>query len=399
MWLHWHPSGYGRQAGVESGEVSIVWAVYCLQSPPQVVVLLIVRLFSFSCSCVVFFHSRLNCNDLQVTMARPMLFCLQLVLFHFAYTTLAVLNHCYYPNRKEAEDDSPCNPDSDSSACCGGSIGTVCLSNGLCQGPNGAVIRGSCSDMNWDSGNCANYCLGASLGGTDLISCANVTKDDTSYCCNGAENCCDSGDGRFSVGPHNPTTSATWNAASTKFIVVGITSTSTSTTSATTPTTPTISSTSATSTKDSTTSASGSTTPSAASYSSTNGVSTNTGVAFQPDITPSSAGTAASSSSDLSDGAKAGIGIGAVIGVLLIIGLVYALWRLQKMNKMLAKEQPGNQYGQIPVHPTSQVATSQIATAPNGVNVAPPVPPKSEGQISELYGHYSPLHELPAEST
>ena len=52
-----------------------------------------------------------------------------------------------------------------------------------------------------------------------MVSCANVTKDDTSYCCNGAENCCDSGDGRFSVGPHNPTTSAIWNAAIDRVIV------------------------------------------------------------------------------------------------------------------------------------------------------------------------------------
>ncbi|KAI1644748.1 uncharacterized protein F4817DRAFT_346171 [Daldinia loculata] len=320
-------------------------------------------------------------------MARPSYFWLQLILFQFACTAFAAINNCYYPNQQEAEDDSPCNPDADSSACCGGGIGNICLSNGLCQGPNGAVIRGSCSDKNWDSENCANYCLGASRGGTDLISCANVTQDDTSYCCNGAENCCDSGDGRFSVGPHNPTTSATWNAASTKFIVVGTTSTTSST--RTTP------STSTTSTKDPTTSsASDLATPNAASGDFTSGAPTNTDVASQPDNT-SSVGTEASSPSDLSDGAKAGIGIGAVIGVILIVGLIYALWRLQKMNKMLAKEQAGNQYDQTPVY----YPTSQIATAPNSVNVAPPVPSKSEGQISELYGHYSPLHELPAEST
>ncbi|KAF3064354.1 hypothetical protein GL218_01035 [Daldinia childiae] len=312
-------------------------------------------------------------------MARQLYFWLQLILFHFAYTVFAAVDHCYYPNQQEAEDNSPCNPDADSSACCGGGIGNICLSNGLCQGSNGAVIRGSCSDKNWDSKNCAKYCLGASRGGTDLISCANVTRDDTSYCCNGAENCCDSGDGRFSVGPHNPTTSATWNAASTKFIVVGTTSTT--------------SSTSSTSIKDSTTSTSDSATPNATSDNFTSGAPTNTDVASQSDNT-SSVGTAASISSDLSDGAKAGIGIGAVIGVLLIVGLIYALWRLQKMNKMLAKERSGNQYDQTPVYPTSQ-----IAIASNSVNVAPPIPPKSEGQISELYGHYSPLHELPAEST
>ncbi|KAI0116792.1 hypothetical protein F4814DRAFT_413987 [Daldinia grandis] len=210
---------------------------------------------------------------------------------------------------------------------------------------------------------------GASQGGIDLISCSNVTKDDTWYCCNGVENCYDSGDGRFSVGSHNPTTSATWNAASTKFIVLETTSSTSSTI--------------AISTKDSTASISKSILPNTTSGDSTLGIPANTDIASQPDNT-SVVGTAASSSSDLSDGAKAGIGIGAVIGVLFIVGLIYALWRLQKMKKMFAKEHAGNRYYKTPMY---------------RVNVAPPVPPKSKGQISELYGHYSPLHELPAEST
>ncbi|KAI1799654.1 hypothetical protein F4811DRAFT_568002 [Daldinia bambusicola] len=318
-------------------------------------------------------------------MTRLSYFSLQLTIFHFFCTTFAVISQCYYPNQEEAEGDSPCNPNADSSACCGGGIGTVCLSNGLCQGPNGAVIRGSCSDKYWNSGNCANYCLGASLGGTDLISCANVTKDDTSYCCNGAENCCDSGDGRFSVGPHNPTPSATWNAASTKFILVGVTSTSSSTRTA--PSTPPQSV-----TTESTTSPPGSTTSDSTTSSKfPNNIPTSTNIASQPENTFDL--SKGSTSPNLSDGAKAGIGIGVAVGTLLIVGLIFALWRLKKMNDMLAKNQYGNQNDQPPTYPTSQILMS-----PNNVNMAPAVSPKSQSQISELYGHYSHLHELPAES-
>ncbi|KAI1468963.1 uncharacterized protein F4812DRAFT_353003 [Daldinia caldariorum] len=320
-------------------------------------------------------------------MTRLSYFCLQLALFHFFRATFAISSHCYYPNQQEAEGDSPCNPNADSSACCGRGIGTICLSNGLCQGPNGAVIRGSCSDKYWDSGNCANYCLGASLGGTDLVSCANVTKDDTSYCCNGAENCCDSGDGRFSVGPHNPTTSATWNAVSTKFILVGITSTSSSTrTASSIPT--------ASLTRESTTSPPGSTTAnSTISGELPNDIPTSTNIVSQPESTFNlNQGTA--TSSDLSDGAKAGIGIGVAIGTLLIVGLIYALWRLKKMKNRLAKDQPGNQNNQAPTFPTSEVLMP-----PNNVNMTSALPPKSQSQISELYGHDNHLHELPTEST
>jgi hypothetical protein len=69
-------------------------------------------------------------------------------------------SQCYYPNGKEST-DQPCNPDADVSPCCGTGLGSVCLSNLLCQGSNGNVVRGSCTDKNWGEG-CALYCLGES---------------------------------------------------------------------------------------------------------------------------------------------------------------------------------------------------------------------------------------------
>lgn len=69
---------------------------------------------------------------------------------------------CYYPNGSEATIDYPCDPDAEDSACCAGGFGTVCLTNKLCRNPNGNVIRGSCTDKNWSSPECAHYCLGKS---------------------------------------------------------------------------------------------------------------------------------------------------------------------------------------------------------------------------------------------
>jgi hypothetical protein len=67
---------------------------------------------------------------------------------------------CYYPNGLEAEGDSPCDPDNEHSACCGQSLGSACLSNKLCRAPNGNVVRGSCTDRDWASPDCPQYCLG-----------------------------------------------------------------------------------------------------------------------------------------------------------------------------------------------------------------------------------------------
>lgn len=67
---------------------------------------------------------------------------------------------CYFPNQLEASGNFPCNNNSASgSACCGGGLGTVCLENGLCQLPQGNVVRGACTDDKWGDG-CPQYCLG-----------------------------------------------------------------------------------------------------------------------------------------------------------------------------------------------------------------------------------------------
>jgi hypothetical protein len=80
-----------------------------------------------------------------------------LFLLLFAITATA---KCYYPNGAEAEDDLPCDADAENSVCCNGSAGSICLSNKLCSGPNGNILRGSCTDKDWLAPECASLCLG-----------------------------------------------------------------------------------------------------------------------------------------------------------------------------------------------------------------------------------------------
>ncbi|KAK3985671.1 hypothetical protein QBC44DRAFT_249853 [Cladorrhinum sp. PSN332] len=212
--------------------------------------------------------------------------------------TCSALSRCYYPNGREATGDFPCDPDAEASPCCGGGFGTVCLFNKLCQSPDGNVIRGSCTDDQFGSASCPKFCLGANLGGTDLISCSNVTGNAASYCCDHTVNCCSSGVGRFDVLPADPHTWATWATASTRFVVVRALSTSTPTSAATiTPQT-------------------GSTTASQPPSEATSTVPA-----------PQQGG------SRLSPAGYAGVGVGSVIGVLLIAAVVYLVLRLKKIKK------------------------------------------------------------------
>ena len=86
-----------------------------------------------------------------------------LLLLPLLHTRVFAAAECYYPDGTLAVSDSPCEPDSDESACCSGGFGNVCLSNKLCQSSDEALIRGSCTSENWSSPDCAQYCLGESV--------------------------------------------------------------------------------------------------------------------------------------------------------------------------------------------------------------------------------------------
>ena len=68
---------------------------------------------------------------------------------------------CYYPDGSISFRDTPCHSPSvgdGASACCG--YPDICLDNGLCLSQSGAEIvsRGSCTDQNWQSPECSQYC-------------------------------------------------------------------------------------------------------------------------------------------------------------------------------------------------------------------------------------------------
>ncbi|KAK8100154.1 hypothetical protein PG999_010528 [Apiospora kogelbergensis] len=239
---------------------------------------------------------------------------------------------CYFPNQLEASGNFPCNNNSASgSACCGGGLGTVCLENGLCQLPQGNVVRGACTDDKWGDG-CPQYCLGATTGGTDLISCKSETGDETLYCCDHQPNCCKSGAGRFSVLPAQPKAAATWNRQASRFDQVPKPTSSSATPSS---------------------SASGLTTTTAAPQSSTD--------ATQPTAKPEAAG-----SGGLSSGASVGIGVGVGLGAAVILAVVaFLLWRRHRRNKSvgLADDQRGGPSAG-PAGPPNEVEGSAQYKAP-----------------------------------
>jgi len=247
------------------------------------------------------------------------------IIFLSSSTTraLTATSRCYNPDGSlAASGNYPCFLGQENSPCCGG--GQVCEASGLCKVPDSVgvsdLIRGTCTDSSWQSNECPQYCLQATTGGTNLISCQNVTSSDLDFCCDHTNGCCDSGIARFQVADNVDV--ITLGASGALSSVVDPTSSS-----ASSQTTPAAAST--TSTKESSTITSSTTTAPIAATSSSSSL---------PTI---SSGFVASG---LSGGAKAGIGIGCgIAGLGLIIGVVYFL--LMRRKKSRAAELDGNREG------------------------------------------------------
>lgn len=141
-----------------------------------------------------------------------------------------------------------------------------------------------------------------------MISCANVTDADTSYCCDHMPNCCNSGVGRFNVLPPEPDIWARWNRDSEEYSVVGTMFEDTATTTSSQPR-PTTSRAPATTTNESQTTAS------------------------QIPEPKESIDDPNEEEESLSTGAMAGIGVGAAIGVLLVVAVSFLLWKLRRQKK------------------------------------------------------------------
>lgn len=85
--------------------------------------------------------------------AARMPFSWAILLFLLAYTHA---QSCYYPNGNLASSDTACTDGNGDSFCCSSSY--YCLSNRLCQWQDGRFYRGSCTDDNWTSPDCPQFC-------------------------------------------------------------------------------------------------------------------------------------------------------------------------------------------------------------------------------------------------
>ncbi|KAF2093989.1 hypothetical protein NA57DRAFT_80992 [Rhizodiscina lignyota] len=201
---------------------------------------------------------------------------------------------CYMPNGTEVPGDSvqPCNQVQNThSTCCGTNFtktdlaNDICDANGLCQNwvtyPDGRTekswYREYCTDQTWNTPFCLkNVCFtnGTEWGKTALSQCSDGT-----WCCGSDEEstCCQTGSNKFRL-------AATVGA-----------STSTSTQSTSTTSTP---------RKTSSTSSA------------------------------SASATSLSRNTSITDGAKAGIAVGVVVGTVALAGFGYLIWRRIKHNSV-----------------------------------------------------------------
>ncbi|KAL8785372.1 MAG: hypothetical protein Q9213_003437 [Squamulea squamosa] len=156
--------------------------------------------------------------------------------------------------------------------------------------------------MTWGSPGCPQYCLDAVRGGNDLIPCLNVTSNPLDFCCDGVPLCCDGGAGRFRLDSEGVPTKTLRSAASTATRLPKTSATRVSKTSTST-------STAVTSTADPT---------------AVTNITSSPAPASTPDPPSSSA---------LSSGAKAGIGIGAALGAIIVLAGSLWWWRKKRSNK------------------------------------------------------------------
>ncbi|WPA99360.1 uncharacterized protein RHO25_003977 [Cercospora beticola] len=96
-----------------------------------------------------------------------LLILLALVQYSMAQASSAT---CYTPSGNISAGDRPCNSSAEVSACC--APDALCLSSGLCFRSN-RLSRGSCTDRSWGD-NCAAYCRDANPGGGMPISACDV---------------------------------------------------------------------------------------------------------------------------------------------------------------------------------------------------------------------------------
>jgi len=106
------------------------------------------------------------------------------ILIGYIVSTRAEVPSCFYPNGSLALSDYACNLTAEASFCC--AIGFNCLDNKICtaegEGPQW-YNRGSCTDKNWDSPDCPQFCKNFSPGGGSFVVNCHRWEGDTGVCC------------------------------------------------------------------------------------------------------------------------------------------------------------------------------------------------------------------------
>lgn len=134
-----------------------------------------------------------------------------------------------------------------------------------------------------------------------MINCQNVTANARDVCCDHTNDCCDTGVGRFrldSVGTPVTTIRSSAITATRELLSSSATSSFRQTTSTSAP-----------------------------GRSSTASSSTSRTVTATGTPAPASTSSAPDTSSRLSGGAKAGIGVGAALGAIVVLGVIFWLWK------------------------------------------------------------------------
>ncbi|KAF2762987.1 hypothetical protein EJ05DRAFT_495828 [Pseudovirgaria hyperparasitica] len=282
---------------------------------------------------------------------------------------------CYYPGGESALLYQPCNPFAFTSACC--PSGFTCFSNNVCiltdpnatttNVPLGTAFRPTCTNPNFNTRLCGNYCLDRGSSG-ELTACGNDT-----YCCRYDElngDCdCDSRKGTFVIEPGEAETIINApNLTLTTIPPVTRSSTIALTIATTTP-----HSNSALTTQSPTSNAAVSSPGSTGSTS----VPVNTG----EDITDTTR-------------FKVGVGIGSAVAGLLILGLI--LWFcVHKRRKKTFKDQP-------PIPPPYPQLTRAYSQHSETRSEAPPRmsyqsihgqgPVAQAGPLAHTYPHPRDMH-------
>ncbi|CAL8578007.1 hypothetical protein XPA_003809 [Xanthoria parietina] len=252
---------------------------------------------------------------------------LSLLLFLPLYlqTVNAQLKTCYY-HGGESSVDFPCNPEAETSACCGGNW--ICKTNLYCEDSDtGTRYVGSCTDSNWDRNNNVECPLALNAGryakgyakfdyDRNITRCTNTNPQ--TLCPNNRfsrsnNTCCEENEGITEINYQNNEPLPTAKAdLSSYYALAGYTI----------PTDGVYKKASATSTSSSSTATADSATTSAAAGPS---------AAPSPESDPSSG---------LSTGAKAGIGIGVAAAVLILAGAGVFLWMRRRKTVRNDREKP-----------------------------------------------------------